>query len=400
MSEDTPQDTKITEEMRKLYSSTLKNILDNINYYISKKNKFYQELLEKTKNYLDNFDKKTRDFPLNADKYFILIYKSLIIENYKLAKNIFPGLKILIKNNFLIGKTELNELRIDLEDINDNNIFKNGKIIDLIIQSFTSIDLKFEDDDIWLFSSDCLNEIVKNKNMMYNIKGNMFFKIYEYYFRIFSKLEKDKDKIKDIKEKISFLINNTIEELNAYLNFSSPLISSDPNNKNYLFEIYKKLGTTECIENYKNNNYHPYDILVCREVKFIVDTICIREARGELQEIKNMNNGKNLIPIIPKNSDEINLIKKLTHLNIYNEYSYKCGFFGWCYVCRKTSNFYSMDLRLPVCFFNCKDILLKEESQYKKIRNNLVKDYPYMFNYFCKILTEQKETSKALKIYI
>ena len=53
-------------------------------------------------------------------------------------------------------------------------------------------------------------------------------------------------------------------------------------------DIYKKLGTVECIDNYKNDNYHPLDLLVCREVKLIVDTICIRGARGELINIKNI----------------------------------------------------------------------------------------------------------------
>ena len=399
MSEENQKGIKNIEEIKKLYCSTLKTIFDNINYYISKKNIYYQEILEKTQKYMDKIDKLSGNFSINADKYFILIYKSLTNENYKLAKNIFPSIQILIKNNFLLGDTKLNELRFDLEDINDNNIFKNGKIIDLMIESFTSIDLKFEDDDIWFFSMDCLDEIIKNPNMNYYVKGNMFYKIYEYYLRIFSKVERDKDKLKNIKEKISFLINNTIEELNSFLNFSSPLISYNSKNKNYLYEIYNKLGTVECIENYKENNYHPYDILVCREVKLIVDIICMREARGELQDIKNMNNGKNLIPIIPKNLDELSLIKNLSQPIIFNEYAYKCGFFGWCNICRKTANHYSIDFRLPVCFFNCRDILFKEESKFKIIRNNLIKDYPDMFNYFCKILSD-KESSKTLKIYI
>ena len=196
MSEENQKGIKNIEEIKKLYCSTLKTIFDNINYYISKKNIYYQEILEKTQKYMDKIDKLSGNFSINADKYFILIYKSLTNENYKLAKNIFPSIQILIKNNFLLGDTKLNELRFDLEDINDNNIFKNGKIIDLMIESFTSIDLKFEDDDIWFFSMDCLDEIIKNPNMNYNVKGNMFYKIYEYYLRIFSKVERDKDKLK------------------------------------------------------------------------------------------------------------------------------------------------------------------------------------------------------------
>ena len=37
----------ITDQIRKLYCSTLKTIFDNINYYISKKNNYYKEIYEK-----------------------------------------------------------------------------------------------------------------------------------------------------------------------------------------------------------------------------------------------------------------------------------------------------------------------------------------------------------------
>ena len=65
----------------------------------------------------------------------------------------------------MIGDTQLNKLKIDIEKINEKEIFKNGKIIDLIIESFSSIDLRFEDDDIWRFALDCLDEILKNKDI-------------------------------------------------------------------------------------------------------------------------------------------------------------------------------------------------------------------------------------------
>ena len=176
-----PQSVKATEQLRKLYCSTLKNIFDNINYYISRKNIYYKEILEKSKAYMEKIDKLTGEYDLNADEYFILIYKSLLVENYKLAKKIFPDIKILIKNNFLIGNTPLKQLEIDVEKINEKEFFKNGKLIDLIIDCFSSIDLTFEDDDIWIFSLDCLDEIVKNKNIIYNVKGMIFHKIYEFY---------------------------------------------------------------------------------------------------------------------------------------------------------------------------------------------------------------------------
>ena len=63
-------------------------------------------------------------------------------------------------------------MEIDIEKINENEIFKTGKLFNLIINCFSSIDDIFkDDDDIWIFSLDSLDEIGKNKNIMYNVKG-------------------------------------------------------------------------------------------------------------------------------------------------------------------------------------------------------------------------------------
>ena len=65
----------ITDQIRKLYCSTLKTIFDNINYYISKKNNYYKEIYEKSKEYMDKIDKLSGEFSTNADEYYIIIYK-------------------------------------------------------------------------------------------------------------------------------------------------------------------------------------------------------------------------------------------------------------------------------------------------------------------------------------
>ena len=380
-------------EMKKLYTSTLKTLFDNINYYIPKKNIFYKEITEKTKKYIEKIDKLSGNFSLNADEYFILIYKSLTVENYKLAKNLFPHLKILLKNSFIIGNTPLNKFNIDFLQSNENYEFlKYGKIIDLIIDCLTNIDTIFEDSDIWCFSMECLDEIIKNSNIVYNIKGKSFQKIYNYFLKIFGKLENDKDIIKSIKETVIYLVNNSIEELNSYLNFSSPLLSSS-NTKDNLMQIYNKLGTAECIENYKTNNYNPLDLYICRQVKTMVDLICIREARGELKYINDENHNITL-SLIPKQNDDFTKIKKkdLSQPEIKNEYAYLCGFFGWCNICRKESDHYCIDIRVPICTYICKNILLNEEKQLQKIRNNLIKDCPEMFKFFCQILSNKLST--------
>ena len=384
----------MTNEMKKLYTSTLRTLFDNINYYISKKNTYYKEIIEKTKKIIEKIDNLSEEISQNADNYFPLIFKSLTIENYKLAKNTFPHLKILIKNSFITGSTPLNYFNIDFEQFNENEeFFKHGKIIDLMIECLTNIDSTFEDDDIWCLSLECLDEMVKNPNIICNIKGKNFQKIYNYYLRIFSKLENEKDTISSIKEKITYLVNNSIEELNSFLNFSSPLLSNN-NIKNNLMEIYNKLGTAECIDNSTTNNYNPLDLYICRQVKTLVDIICIREARGELKFINN-ENSNNILPLVPKKNDDFTKIKikVLEQPKILNEYSYRCGFFGWCYICRKESNHYCLDIRVPICNYICKDKLLKEERQLLKIRTNLIKDCAEMFKYFCQILSNKSSTT-------
>ena len=390
MNSSTLQNPKIiNNEMKKLYCSTLKTLLDNINYYISKKNIYYKEILEETKKDIEKIDKLSGSYSLDADDYFLIIYKSLMVENYKLAKNLFPHLKILIKNSFMTGNTPLNIFNTDFLQFKENEEYlKNGKMIDLIIDCLTSIDSIFEDSDIWVFVIDCIDEIVKNQNIVYNIKGKSFQKIYNFYLHIFSKLENDKEIIKSIKEKVIYLVNNSIEELNSYLNFSSPLLSSSPNNKNHLMQIYQKLGTVECIDNYKTNNYNPLELYICRQVKIMVDLICIRDARGELNNI-------NILPLIPKKDEDFTKIRKkdLSQPKIDNEYAYICGFFGWCNICRKESDHYCKDIRVPVCSYICKNILLNEEKQLEKIRNNLIKDCPDMFKFVCQILSNKSSTS-------
>ena len=322
------QGQTITNEMKKLYTSTLKTLFDNINYYISKKNTYYKEIIEIAKKNIEKIEKLSGDYVLNADQYFILMYKSLLVENYKLAKNLFPNLKILIKNSFITGSSPLNEFNIDIPQLKENEeIIKNGKIIDLMIDCLTSIDSTFKDDDIWCYAMECLDEIVKNQNIIFNVKGNNFHKIYIFYLRIFSKLENEKDTIKSIKEKVNNIVNNSIEELNSFLNFSSPLLTNN-NNKNYLMEIYNKLGTTECIDNFKNNHYSPLDLYICRQIKTIVDTICIMDSRGEIKNINNNNNNSknNTLYLIPKKNEDFSKLRiKLYHPEIFNEYVYPCG---------------------------------------------------------------------------
>ncbi len=52
-----------------------------------------------------------------------------------------------------------------------------------------------------------------------------------------------------------------------------------------------------------------------------------------------------------------------------------------------------MDIRLPICTYICKNILINEEIQLQKIRNNLIKDCTEMIKFFCQILSNKTSTA-------
>ena len=392
-------------EMYKLYGTILKQIFENINYYISKKNPYYKEIYDNTKIYLE---KLPNDYELNADKYFPIISKSIIVENYKLGKYLFPDLKLLIKNNFLLGETPLKYFGINYLSPKDNNneiTNPNLRILDMIVDSLTNADLIFEDDDIWFMLIECINEVINNRYIINNLLDETFKKIYIFYFRMHQKFQKQKEKIIIIKNNLNFFIQNSFNELNIFMNFSIPEIivpnennndlekkDSDTidliNNEKSIYNIYENLESPDFIQNSKLKNCNPLDLLVCRIVKNLVDTICYRAAKGELT--------KNIIPLIPRKETDFykNIFRTIDPPSIYNENLYTCGFFGWCNICRKTANHYCITYRLPVCSFVCKNYIALEEKQLLELNQNFVRDCPEMLKYFSLILSNKIIISK------
>ena len=403
--------TQNSAEMYKLYGSILKPIFENVNYYISKKNPNYKEVYDKTKIYLE---KLQNDYELNADKYFPILSKSIAVENYKLGKYLFPDLKLLIKNDFLLGDTPLNFFGIELSLVKDPLINsdpsnKNLKIIDMIIDSLTNAASIFEDDDIWYMLIECVNEIIKNEKMINNLIRESFKKVYIFYFRMHQKFYRDKEKQNIIKDNLIFFIQNAFKELNVFINFELPEIKSEENinneitnenidkkeniiNGKQIFQIYENLGSPDFIQNSKLNNYNPLDLFVCRIVKNMVDAICFRAAKGELT--------KNIYPLVPKK--ELDLYKPIFRSirtpEIYNEYNYPSGFFGWCYICRKTANHYCIDHRMPICSFICKNYLTLEQNQLSNLKTNYVRDCPKLVKFFAQILSNKINISSNKSI--
>ena len=395
-----------TQEMYKLYTSHFKQIFDNINYYISKKNPYYAEIIEKTQIYIK---KLSTDYELNGDKYIPIIIKSLYIENYKLAKYVLPEMTILIKNNFILGRNDIVKLKTELESfiIKDIRNFTcenilNKKIIDLLIIVLTRLDEIYQDDDIWIYSSECLSEIIHNINIINYLYGETFKKIYEFYFRLYNKFDDEEKKQKKIKNDLIYFINYEFNlfskfynsEITEFFYKENNIINNINNNINspyayYLKQIYNKLNTIECIDNSKNKNYNPIDLLICRTVKNIVDTICYRFE--DKNYINNINNKIKIISLIPKKESDFKKInfRYLQNPKIFNEISLYSGYFGWCYICRKPACYYCIKFYLPVCSFQCKYLIQKEDDELNKFNNTLVKDCAKLFEFFCKILPDK-----------
>ena len=212
--------------------------------------------------------------------------------------------------------------------LKSNNSIQNPKIIDMLIDSLTSADSVFQDDDIWYMLVECIDEIIKNKNMVNNVVGETFKKVYYFYFRINQKFNGDKEKQALIKNSLNYLIKNSFCELNLFINYSLPEdVDSEQNrnnnsdrietNKNdkMLLKIYEKLGTAEYIENSIIDKFNPLDLFVCRTLKSMVDTICYRAAKGELV--------KNITSLVPKKEQDFfkPIFRSLKSPEIYNEYN-------------------------------------------------------------------------------
>ena len=250
-----------TPEMYNLYTSHFKSIFENINYYISKKNPYYSEISEKCQIYLK---KLTVDYDLNGDKYIPIIIKSLYIENYKLAKYVLPDLSLLIKNNFILGRNDIMKFRTDLtsfiiKEIRNftNENIGNKKIIDLLIIILTKLDEIYQDDDIWIYLSECLSEIIHNINMINNIFGESFKKIYEFYFRLYIKFEEEEKHQKKIKSELIYFINYQYNLFSKFYN--SDIINLSYTN--YLKQIYLVYYFQYCIHEVLNIHSYQFHLM-------------------------------------------------------------------------------------------------------------------------------------------
>ena len=377
---------KILENDYKIYSLHLKKIFEQIDNYISKKNNYYQEILDYIKQ-IPTLLEKDKTSNLNADKYFPIISKSLQYESYKIAHCVLENIKILISNNFLLGKTKLNEINSNL----DNNNNENKTILDLMIESLYNLE-NYSDEEIWFDTIEVFNEIVINKNIF--LSKEQLIKILDYDFNLYLKSKINKSN--EVEEKIKNLINEYYNNMTLLSNkfdfqFQSSLpperkdsnISSiDSFNNDLIYKMY---------ENFENNNIkwknNPIDLLICRIGKQMIDSICIEDAKGTLNKINNYK----VNSLVPKNNNDFSnpLYRRLSNIKILNECNFESGYFGWCYICRKKANLYCKERRVPLCSYKCKEILNQEEEKISNYQKGILynENCCEIFKYLSSIFT-------------
>ena len=167
-------------------------------------------------------------------------------------------------------KTELSSfLNKEVKLFTNENIL-NKKLLDLFIIVITNLDEIYHDNDIWIYLTDCLNEIVHNNNIINNVCNGAFKKIYEFYFRVYNKFEGEEKKQKIIKNDMIYFINHKLDMFSKFYNSEiSDNIINDNTYSNYLKNIYNQLNNKDIIENSSNEIYNSIDLLVCRTVKYI-----------------------------------------------------------------------------------------------------------------------------------
>ena len=383
------------KELIEKYKNILKEIFSNIKYYLKYSNKYYNEIIEFCKNFEKTLKEEENslenNLELNADIYYHFIAKALTTEHSKMCNIILNNIKLLINNNFLLGNS--NDILIKIPD-NLNDKISNRKVIDTIIESITELDNIYNNEEIYFNCIDILNEIINNEKIDL-IYGKTFEKIYLFYFRIYNKIT-NKEKLNNIKEKIhnfTLLIFNKLIELNNFNNNNFPLISrknslisnNSENSSKNLLKIYTKIPELSTLEINSDffNNYSIIDIFISRYTKILIDQICLN---SEMK--KNYD-----FYLIPKNEDDFKKpeFRFLNSFKTFNEKNIENGFFGWCYVCRKSANFYDRNLKLPICSYFCKEKLENEEEKlkiyFKKFSYN--SNCCNYFKFLCKILTKE-----------
>ena len=113
----------------------------------------------------------------------------------------------------------------------------------------------------------------------------------------------------------------------------------------------------------------PIDRYLSHLLKNMIDDVCIHNKKSaEIQnsQEESKENKQFLLDNIPLrlvpsslNPDDP-LYRDLRSVDLENEKGKHAGYFGWCFMCRDSADFYCKDTRIPVCSLECKTRHLDE----------------------------------------
>ena len=185
--------------------------------------------------------------------------------------------------------------------------------------------------------------------------------------------------------------------------------------KNLLSKLFEIMIQRIALENFFFNTNNPVAFFysettnqhVSNEVKntitkLIDTTVITLQNEEKIRYITNLSkvNLKTL---------EFDIEELYSQTELVNELGIASGIFGWCYLCRKTANYYCKEKRIPICSYECKlknlenlerymkSIELSKKDELEEVHFN--KQYIEMF----KLLSDKcfgKETDKERNVYL
>ena len=364
-----------------IYSSCLTSIFEKMQKNLTPNNPYFSILSQFLRIYVDFInDDKNEEF-LNADKYYKYMEMSIKGDNKKIAEIFVEKIQILIKNDLFLGDSFYESID---PDENYELSCKNLKLKPLINHSLINCISDFKeikDENLWLNSLNLLYLIYQHT--LYGIHEKPLSQIISFCFFIFSSAKSNLI-IDSSKSILKSIITSHFKSYKKFYNF----IQKDYDDFNEI-NIYNNITNNNLTFNnddFLSQNYKtPIDKLVIKELKTIIDQICIYDTN--LKQNKNSR-----LELIPK--AKIDLLNDEYFFSfhspkIFNEKNIENGKFGWCFICRNKADYYDIDSRKPICSIKCKEQINEIDNKiYRFLNGQLINedDIAQFFSYDCKFI--------------
>ena len=357
-----------------IYSECLTTLFEKMKKVLSKSNPYYDKLFSFLKDYKSQLEQDRVDFcNLNADKYYQYIKMSLEGDKNKIAEVFLEQLQILIREKLLTGGSDDVDINFQTATAKTNNQSEKFKMKPKVINSIIATISKFvglNDKIICLNSINLLQLIaLTSKNGIHDISLGQ---ILTFYFWVYSSsttsilVDSSKKSLTEIiKNHFRMMEETTHNLIKENQSFNDEFLSTSDNSKD-LISLSLNENDTSLFNNEFTPIYKtPIDKMISKRVKCIVDSICLYTERSK-------QNKKCSLSQIPKDAKEIvtnSSYSDVTKFEIVNEKGNKCGYFGWCYICREAADYYDKETRLPICSMKCKKKIREENHKIAKYIN-------------------------------